>query len=130
MINQVIIEGRLGKDPVVHTFGERSIFKFTLAFRENWKDRKSGEWKEKTSWFNVDAVGASSWIVENLKKGDLVVCTGKVVVDNWENPETKVKSNFVKLVANTVQKIEIIKRSVPVDSNPGSPDSGSDDLPF
>ena len=101
MINQCTIEGRLGKDPEVKSFGNASLIKFSIAHREAWKDKNSGEWREKISWFNVESKNNVDRLTNQLRKGDLVVCTGKVVVESWTNPDTSQKSNFVKFVANT-----------------------------
>ncbi|HEU0117157.1 MAG TPA: single-stranded DNA-binding protein, partial [Alphaproteobacteria bacterium] len=50
-VNKVILVGNLGKDPEVRTFqnGGR-VASFSLATSENWKDKSSGEKKEKTEW--------------------------------------------------------------------------------
>lgn len=129
MINHVTLEGRLGKDPEVQTFkGNETVVKFTLAYRETWKDRNTNEWKEKIYWFNVETRYNVNRLSQQLKKGDLVVLTGKVVVENWLNPETKVKSNFVKVVANNVNKVEIFKNGGAANTFNG--DGPNDDLPF
>lgn len=124
MINQAVIEGRLGKDPEVKSFGNGSLVKFSIAHREAWKDKKTDEWKEKISWFNVESKYNVDKLANQLRKGDLVVCSGKVVVDSWTNPDTNQKSNFVKFVANSISKLE-----VPNKTEAGS-NSNNDDLPF
>ena len=53
-VNKVILIGNLGKDPEIRSFqtGGR-VAKFSLATSENWKDKNTGERKEKTEWHNV-----------------------------------------------------------------------------
>ena len=119
MINQCTIEGRLGKDPEVKSFGNGSIVKFSIAHREAWKDKASGEWREKISWFNVESKFNVDRLASEIRKGDLIVCTGKVVVESWTNPDTDQKTNFVKFVATTVSKIA-----------PRSTGESKDDTPF
>jgi single-strand DNA-binding protein len=133
MINQAVIEGRLGKDPEVKSFGSTSLVKFSIAHREAWKDKQSGEWKEKISWFNVESRNNVDKLSNQLRKGDLVVCAGKVVVESWTNPDTNQKSNFVKFVANSINKLEAANRDSSngyTNNNANSNDGESDDLPF
>src|ERR1700685_4603015 len=53
-VNKVILIGNLGKDPEVRrlNFGDQ-VVNFTLATSENWRDKTSGERKEKTEWHNI-----------------------------------------------------------------------------
>ena len=53
-VNKVILVGNLGKDPESRTFANGGkVVSFSVATSENWKDRASGERKEKTEWHNV-----------------------------------------------------------------------------
>ena len=53
-LNKVQIIGNLGKDPEVrHTNDGRDIVNLTVATSENWKDKATGEKKEKTEWHRV-----------------------------------------------------------------------------
>ena len=53
-VNKVILLGNLGKDPESRTFANGgSVVNFTLATSETWKDKQTGERKEKTEWHNV-----------------------------------------------------------------------------
>ena len=53
-VNKVILVGNVGKDPEIRSFqsGGR-VAKFSLATSENWKDKATGERKEKTEWHNI-----------------------------------------------------------------------------
>ena len=80
-VNKVILVGNLGKDPKVSNLnsGDR-VVSFTLATSETWKDKNSGERKEKTEWHNVvvfnDNIGK---IVEQYcKKGTKVYLEGQL----------------------------------------------------
>ena len=56
-INKVIIVGNLGKDPEVRTFNNGGkVCNFSVATSESWKDRQSGERKEKTELVNMNYV--------------------------------------------------------------------------
>jgi len=80
-VNKVILIGNLGKDPKVATLnsGDR-VVNFTLATSETWKDKNTGERKEKTEWHNIvvfnDGIGK---IVEQYcKKGSKVYLEGQL----------------------------------------------------
>jgi single-strand DNA-binding protein len=91
-VNKVILVGNLGKDPEVRTFqnGGR-VASFSIATSESWKDKTSGEKKEKTEWhrvsiFNENLVG----IVERyLKKGAKVYIEGQLETRKWTDKEGK-----------------------------------------
>jgi single-strand DNA-binding protein len=80
-VNKVILVGNLGKDPKVSTLNSGDkVVSFTLATSETWKDKNSGERKEKTEWHNVviynDNIGR---VVEQYcKKGSKVYLEGQI----------------------------------------------------
>ena len=80
-VNKAILIGNLGKDPKVSTLnsGDR-VVNFTLATSETWKDKSTGERREKTEWHNIvvynDNIGR---IVEQYcKKGSKVYVEGQI----------------------------------------------------
>jgi single-strand DNA-binding protein len=80
-VNKVILIGNLGKDPKVSNLpsGDR-VVSFTLATSETWKDKNTGERREKTEWHNVvvfnDNIGR---VVEQYcKKGTKVYLEGQL----------------------------------------------------
>jgi single-strand DNA-binding protein len=85
-INKVILVGNLGKDPEVRTTQDgREIANLTVATSDSWKDKTTGERKEKTEWhrvviFNEGLVG----IAKNyLKKGSKVYLEGALQTRKW-----------------------------------------------
>jgi single-strand DNA-binding protein len=80
-VNKVILVGNLGKDPKVSTMNSGDkVVSFTLATSESWKDKNSGERREKTEWHNVviynDNLGR---VVEQYcKKGSKVYLEGQI----------------------------------------------------
>jgi len=53
-VNKVILVGNVGKDPEVRTFGNGGkVANFSIATSESWKDKQTGERKEKTDWHNI-----------------------------------------------------------------------------
>ena len=85
-VNKVILVGNLGKDPEVrHSQDGAKIVTFNMATSENWKDKNSGERKEKTEWHRVvlfnDRLGD---VAERyLKKGSKVYVEGQLQTRKW-----------------------------------------------
>lgn len=85
-INKVILVGNVGQDPEVRSTQDgREIANFSLATSESWKDKNSGERKEKTEWhrvviFSPGLVG----IVKNyVKKGSKLYIEGSLQTRKW-----------------------------------------------
>ncbi len=85
-VNKVILVGNLGRDPEIRTTQDgRKIANFSLATSERWKDRNSGEQRERTEWhrvviFNEGLVG----VAENyLRKGSTVYIEGQLETRKW-----------------------------------------------
>lgn len=85
MLNKVQIIGRLGNDPEVrYAPSGDAIANMSVATSESWKDKDSGERKEKTEWHRVVAFGKLGKICgEYLKKGALVYFEGKLQTRRW-----------------------------------------------
>ena len=87
-VNKVILVGNLGKDPESKSFQNGGkIVKLTLATSESWKDRQSGERKEKTEWHNI--VINDERIAETaekfLRKGAKVYLEGQIQTRKWQD---------------------------------------------
>lgn len=93
-VNKVIIVGNLGKDPEVRTFqnGGR-VASFSVATSESWKDKASGERKEKTEWHRVSILNDNLvGIAERyLKKGSKVYIEGQLETRKWTDKEGQEK---------------------------------------
>ncbi len=80
-VNKVILVGNLGKDPESQSFSNGgSVVKFTLATSESWKDKTTGERKDKTEWHNVVIYNENLGRVASqfLKKGSKVYLEGAI----------------------------------------------------
>jgi single-strand DNA-binding protein len=89
-VNKVILLGNLGKDPEVrHTQDGRPIVSFGLATSETWRDKASGERKEKTEWHNVVIFNENlAKIAEQyLKKGSTVYIEGSLQTRKYMNKD-------------------------------------------
>lgn len=87
--NKVILLGRLGKDPDIRsTQNGTKCANFSVATSEKWKDKNTGEAKEKTEWHNVVVWGALAGVCENyLKKGAQVYIEGKLQTRKWQDKD-------------------------------------------
>jgi single-strand DNA-binding protein len=84
-VNKVILIGNLGKDPEVRTLQNGGkVANLSLATSESWRDKSSGERKEKTEWHRVVIFGNLADIAEKyLKKGSKVYVSGSLQTRKW-----------------------------------------------
>jgi single-strand DNA-binding protein len=89
-INKVILVGNLGKDPEIRaTQDGREICNLTVATGESWKDKNTGERKEKTEWHRVVifSEGLVRVAKNYLHKGSKVYLEGQLQTRKWTNKE-------------------------------------------
>ena len=87
-VNKVILLGNLGQDPVVRTSQDgNKIVQLSIATSERWKDRNSGEQREKTEWHRVVIFNENlSNIAEQyLKKGSTIFVEGQLQTRKWQD---------------------------------------------
>ncbi len=84
-VNKVILIGNLGKDPEVRTMQNGGkVANLNLATSQSWKDKDTGERKEKTEWHRVVIFGNLAEIAERyLKKGSKVYVCGALQTRKW-----------------------------------------------
>lgn len=85
-VNKVILIGHLGRDPEVRrTQGGRPIVTLSVATSESWRDRTSGEKRERTEWHRVVVFteGLAKIAEQFLKKGSRVWLEGKLATREW-----------------------------------------------
>ena len=86
-INKVILVGNLGADPEIrYTQAGKKIANLRLATSETWKDRQSGERREKTEWHRVVIFneGLANITEQYLKKGAKVYLEGQLQTRKWQ----------------------------------------------
>ncbi|QCI24048.1 single-stranded DNA-binding protein [Buchnera aphidicola (Macrosiphoniella sanborni)] len=86
-INKVILIGHLGQDPEVRYMPNgNAVVNITLATSENWKDKNTGENKEKTEWHRIVLFGKLAEIAgEYLRKGSQVYIEGSLQTRKWQD---------------------------------------------
>ena len=88
-VNKVILLGNVGRDPVIrHLSNGDAVASLAIATSEQWKDKTSGEKKEKTEWHRVSAFRKLAEIIEKyVHKGDKLYLEGKLQTSKWQNKE-------------------------------------------
>lgn len=102
-LNRVMLIGNLGQDPDIRSMqnGGR-VCNLSIATSESWKDRNTGERKEKTEWhrvvvFNEGLVG----VIENyLKKGSKVFIEGQLETRKWQDQNGQDKYSTEVVIKN------------------------------
>lgn len=86
-VNRVVLVGNLGADPEIRrTQDGKPIANLRVATSERWRDRNTGESKEKTEWHTVVIFGPLAEIAEKfLKKGSKVYLEGKLQTRKWQD---------------------------------------------
>ena len=84
-VNKVILIGNLGRDPEVRTMQNgNKVANLNLATSDSWRDKSTGERKEKTEWHRVVIFGNLADIAEKyLKKGSKVYVSGSLQTRKW-----------------------------------------------
>lgn len=90
-VNKVILIGNLGKDPEMKFLPSGvAVCNFSVATSESWKDKASGEKKEKTEWHNITIFDKLADICgKYLHKGSTVYLEGKLQTRKWQDKEGK-----------------------------------------
>jgi single-strand DNA-binding protein len=88
MLNKALLIGHLGGDPEIrHTNDGRPVATFSVATSESWRDKASGERKERTEWHRVVCFSEPlcKVIEQYLKKGSKVYIEGQIKTRKWQD---------------------------------------------
>ena len=100
-VNKVILIGNLGKDPRISRLNSgEQVASFTLATSETWRDKASGERKEKTEWHNVVVYNENiAKVVEQYcKKGTKVYVEGQLQTRKWQDQQSNQERYTTEIV--------------------------------
>jgi single-strand DNA-binding protein len=148
-INKVIIVGNLGGDPETRYMPSGSaVTNLTVATNESWKDKTTGEQKDRTEWHKVAMFNRLAEVAaEYLRKGSQVYIEGKLRTRKWQDKSGQDRWT-TEIVADEMQMLGgrggsgggggggSAPMSSPSDSGPPSappqpgPDDFDDDIPF
>ena len=148
-LNKVLLIGRLGADPEIkQKVNGKRVARFSLATSNTWKDKNTGEKKEKTEWHRIVIFneGLVKVVQQYVKKGAQVYVEGQLTTRKWKDEKAGVdkystevilqgfNSSF-KILSNKSNQIENLqedtgeKSSLPKDENIPSNDL-DDEIPF
>lgn len=145
-VNKVILVGRLGKDPESRAFPDGgSVCNFSIATSESWKDKQTGERKERTEWHNIVLRNRLGEVAtQYLKKGSQVYIEGSIRTRKWQDQSgqdkytTEVMGREMTMLDSKSDNNQSGQQSghKPQPASPsagpdyGNPSDYDDDLPF
>lgn len=146
-LNKVMLIGNLGRDPEIRsTQNGNRIASLNVATSENWKDKNTGERKEKTEWHRVSVFndGLVGVIERYLKKGSKVFIEGQLETRKWQDKDGKDQYTTEIVLRNFGGTLTMLDGSDSQSSAPKSdykttrevsgantlPDDLEDDIPF
>ena len=90
-LNKVLLIGRLGADPEIKQMvNGKSVARLSLATSQNWKDKNTGEKKEKTEWHRIVVFneGLVNVVQQYLKKGAQIYVEGQLSTRKWKDEQS------------------------------------------
>ena len=90
-LNKVLLIGRLGADPEIKKMvNGKSVARLSLATSQSWKDKNTGEKKEKTEWHRIVVFneGLVNVVQQYLKKGAQVYIEGQLSTRKWKDEQS------------------------------------------
>jgi single-strand DNA-binding protein len=134
-VNKVIIVGNLGKDPEIrYTSAGKPIANITVATSETWKDKNTGEKREKAEWHKVTFFDKLAEIVgQYLKKGSKIYLEGKLQTRKWQDKDgqdrytTEIVGSEMKMLSG---KGDGESRSAPAPAASNAGNDFDDDVTF
>ena len=90
-LNKVLLIGRLGADPEIKQMvNGKSVARLSLATSQSWKDKNTGEKKEKTEWHRIVVFneGLVNVVQQYLKKGAQIYVEGQLTTRKWKDDQS------------------------------------------
>lgn len=106
-VNRVILVGNLGQDPEVRFMPNgTAVANFTIATSESWKDKQTGEQKERTEWHRIVMYQRLAEIAgEYLRKGAKIYVEGKLQTRKWQD-QSGADRYTTEIVSNEMQMLD------------------------
>ena len=148
-LNKVLLIGRLGADPEIKQMVNwKSVARLSIATSNTWKDKNTGEKKEKTEWHRVVIFneGLVNVVQQYVKKGAQVYIEGQLTTRKWKDEKSGFDKYSTEVVlqgfnssfkilssknnqVDSLQDTKVEKSSLPNDENIPSNDL-DDEIPF
>jgi single-strand DNA-binding protein len=128
-VNKCLIVGNLGGDPETRYMPSGgAVTNFTVATNESWKDKQTGEQREKTEWHRIVTFNRLAEIsAEYLRKGSQVYIEGKLRTRKWKTQDGQDRYT-TEIVADEMQMLGV-RGPVAPNQRQGRQVSGSDTMP-
>ena len=100
-LNKVLLIGRLGADPEIKQMvNGKNVARLSVATSQSWKDKTSGEKKEKTEWHRVVVFneGLINVVQQYLKKGAQVYIEGQLSTRKWKDEKSGIDKYSTEIV--------------------------------
>lgn len=103
MINKITLIGRLGANPAINaTNANVNVANFSLATTQSWKDKNTGEKKERTQWHRITTFRhQADFVAKYLGKGDLVYIEGMLDYRNYKD-QNGIERTVAEIIAEKV----------------------------
>lgn len=127
-INKVILVGNVGQDPEIRSTQDgREIANFSLATTDSWKDKNTGEKKDKTEWHRIVVFSSGlAGIVKNyVKKGSKLYIEGSLQTRKWTDKDGAEKYTTEIVLQNFNSTLQILDSRDRAPSSSDSYSSGS-----
>ena len=142
-VNKVILVGNLGQKPEMrYTATQSAVANISIATTESWKDKESGEMRDKTEWHRVVYFGKLAERVEKyLDKGSSVYIEGKLQTRKWQDKSgadrwtTEIVGNELTMLGSRASNSNSAQSSSnesesPFPQDDSGPGLTDDDIPF
>lgn len=135
-VNKVILVGNLGKDPEVRAMQDGSkVVSFSVATSEMWKDKTTGERKDKTEWHRIVVFNPNLCDVceKYLRKGSKVYVEGQLQTRKWQDQSGAEKYTTEVVLGRFRGELSLLDSKSDNVGAPGESASSSvidDDIPF
>ncbi len=120
-INKAVIVGTLGKDPEIrYAANGNAVVNISVATNESWKDRETGEARERTEWHRIVMFGKLGEIAQQyLKKGSQAYFEGRIETSKWQDQNgndrysTKIVADEMELLGRRTDSESAGQKSEP-----------------
>ena len=145
-LNKVLLIGRLGADPEIKQMvNGKSVARLSLATSQSWKDKTTGEKKEKTEWHRIVVFneGLVNVVQQYLKKGAQIYVEGQISTRKWKDEQSGQDKYSTEIVIQGYNSSLTMlgggnQNSIPSqdnkqnieDSSQAAPNDLDDDIPF
>lgn len=108
-INKVILIGNLGQDPEIRYMPNGgAVLNMTIATSENWKDKNTGELKEKTEWHRIVVFGKLAEIAaQYLHKGSQIYIEGTLQTRKWQD-QNGIDRYITEIIVNITGTMQML----------------------